>query len=82
MAVSCVSPIFWEQNPHELATWITELGGDRLVLSSDLGQLSAPPHPEGLRMLVSSLLDEGVAYEHLEQMLQHSGVSLYLTSMV
>jgi predicted metal-dependent phosphotriesterase family hydrolase len=72
VAVSCVSPIFWEQNPHELAGWISELGGDRLVLSSDLGQLSAPPHPEGMRMLVASLLDEGVAYEHLERMLQHN----------
>jgi len=72
VAVSCVSPIFWEQNPHELAGWITELGGDNLVLSSDLGQLSAPPHPEGLRMLVASLLDEGVAFEHLERMLKHN----------
>jgi hypothetical protein len=70
VAVSCVSPIFWEQNPHELASWITELGGDRLVLSSDLGQASAPPHPEGLRMLVASLLDEGVASEHLQAMMQ------------
>jgi hypothetical protein len=72
VAVSCVSPIFWEQNPHELAGWISELGGEKLVLSSDLGQLSAPPHPEGMRMLVASLLDEGVAYEHLERMLQHN----------
>src|SRR5919201_746227 len=76
VAVSCVSPIFWEQNPHELATWITELGGAQLVLSSDLGQLSAPPHPEGLRMLVASLLDEGLAYEHLERMLQHNPATL------
>src|SRR5436305_14129749 len=39
-AVSCVSPIFWEQNPHELAEWIKELGPSNLVLSSDLGQIS------------------------------------------
>jgi hypothetical protein len=76
VAVSCVSPIFWEQNPHELAGWITELGGENLVLSSDLGQLSAPPHPEGLRMLVASLLDEGVAFEHLERMLKHHPAKL------
>jgi hypothetical protein len=25
-----------------------------------------------MRMLVASLLDEGVAYEHLERMLQHN----------
>jgi hypothetical protein len=76
VAVSCVSPIFWEQNPHELAGWINELGPDNLVLSSDLGQMSAPPHPEGLRMLVASLLDEGVPAEHLQQMLQHNPARL------
>ena len=43
---------------------------------SDLGQLSAPPHPEGLRMLVASLLDEGVAFEHLERMLKHHPAKL------
>ena len=46
-AVSCVSPIFYEQNPSELASWIEALGGERLILSSDLGQASAAPHPEG-----------------------------------
>ena len=32
VAVSCCSPIFWEQKPDELAEWIEALGGDRLVL--------------------------------------------------
>jgi hypothetical protein len=68
VAVSCVSPIFWEQKPDELAAWIEELGGDRLILSSDLGQASAAPHPEGIRMLVSSLLDVGVDYDELAKM--------------
>ena len=68
VAVSCVSPIFWEQKPDELAAWIEELGGDRLILSSDLGQASAPPHPEGIRMLLSSMLDVGADYDQLEKM--------------
>jgi hypothetical protein len=68
VAVSCVSPIFWEQKPDELAAWIEELGGDRLILSSDLGQASAPPHPEGIRMLLSSMLDIGADYDELEKM--------------
>jgi hypothetical protein len=68
VAVSCVSPIFWEQKPDELAAWIGELGGDRLILSSDLGQASAAPHPEGIRMLLSSLLDVGVDYDELAKM--------------
>ena len=68
VAVSCVSPIFWEQKPDELAEWVQELGGDRLVLSSDLGQASAAPHPEGMRMLITSMLDVGAPYDELEKM--------------
>jgi predicted TIM-barrel fold metal-dependent hydrolase len=68
VAVSCVSPIFWEQSPDELAGWIGELGGDRLVFSSDLGQASAAPHPEGMRMLLTALLDVGADYDELEKM--------------
>jgi hypothetical protein len=68
VAVSCVSPIFFEQKPDELAGWIEELGGDRLILSSDLGQPSAAPHPEGIRMLISALLDVGAPYDELAKM--------------
>ncbi|MGH9305160.1 MAG: DUF6282 family protein, partial [Acidimicrobiales bacterium] len=68
VASSCVSPIFWEQQPGELASWITELKGDSLVFGSDLGQFAGPPHPEGLRMLFAALLELGVPYEYLEKM--------------
>jgi Family of unknown function (DUF6282) len=70
VSVSCVSPIFYEQHPSELAAWIKELRGENLILSSDLGQISAAPHPEGLRMMSATLLDEGVPYEYLERMLK------------
>ncbi len=76
VAVSCVSPIFYEQSPTELAAWIAELGGDRLVLSSDLGQASAAPHPEGLRMLLTSLLDAGAPYDELEKMTKANPATL------
>jgi len=68
VASSCVSPIFHEQEPSELAAWINEFEGENLVLGSDLGQVAGPPQPEGLRMLLSSLLGEGVPYEYLEKM--------------
>ncbi len=76
VAVSCVSPIFYEQKPAELAQWIKELGGQNLVLSSDLGQLSGPPHPEGLRMLVAALLDEGVPFDVLARMMRDNPAQL------
>jgi hypothetical protein len=68
VACTCVSPIFWEQQPGELAEWIMEFEGRNLVLGSDLGQYAGPPHPEGLRMLLAALLDLGVPYEFLERM--------------
>ena len=54
-----MSPTFYEQNPTEMAEWINALEGERLILTSDLGQYSAAPHPEGLRMILASLLDYG-----------------------
>jgi hypothetical protein len=68
VACSCVSPIFWEQQPGELAEWIIALRGENIVLGSDLGQFAGPPHPEGLRMLLAALTDIGVPYEYLEKM--------------
>lgn len=68
VAISCVSATFYEQTPAELAPIIDAHAGERLILSSDLGQASGPPHPEGMRMLLHSLLDEGVDYRALERM--------------
>jgi hypothetical protein len=68
VASSCVSPIFWEQQPAELAEWIIALQGESLVFGSDLGQYAGPPHPEGLRMLFAALLDLEVPYAYLEKM--------------
>lgn len=67
-AVSCVSPTFYEQDPEELTKWIEEIGPDNLVFSSDLGQPSAAPHPEGMRMLIRAMLDLGADYDALEIM--------------
>jgi hypothetical protein len=69
-AVSCVSSIFHEQDPAELAQWINDIGSDRLVLSSDLGQFASPPHPEGIRELVAAMLDLGVPADDLQRMLR------------
>jgi hypothetical protein len=72
VAISCVSSTFYEQTPHELAGWIMETKGDHIILSSDLGQGSGPPHPEGIRMLLWALLDEGVPAEYLQKMTQYN----------
>ena len=46
VASSCVSPIFWEQQPEQLAEWIEKAGGDHLVFGSDLGQYAARRTPK------------------------------------
>ncbi len=76
VAISCVSPTFYEQNPTELAEWIKALDGERLILTSDLGQYSAAPHPEGLRMIVATLLDYGVSRDMLVSMTQANPATL------
>ena len=76
VAISCVSPTFYEQNPTELAEWIKALDGERIILSSDLGQYSAAPHPEGLRMIVATLLDYGVSPDMLTSMTQEHPAAL------
>jgi hypothetical protein len=68
VALTSVSPTFWEQPTTEFSDAIKEMGGDRLILSSDLGQGSGPPHPEGLRMMLYTLLSDGVDYDELEKM--------------
>ena len=72
VSISCVSATFYEQTPHELAGWIMETKGDQIILSSDLGQGSGPPYPEGMRMLLYSLLDEGVPADYLQKMTQYN----------
>ena len=68
VASACVSLDFMDQAPAELAGWINEFDGEQLVFGSDLGQLGGPIHPEGMRMLLASLLASGVRYEALEKM--------------
>ena len=68
VALTMVSPYFYEQKPIELAEWIMEFKGENLVMSSDLGQVHGPPPPEGIRMALAALLQEGVPYEYLEKM--------------
>jgi hypothetical protein len=76
VAISCVSPTFYEQNPIELAEWIKALDGERIILTSDLGQYSAAPHPEGLRMIIATLLDYGVSRDALVALTQTNPAAL------
>lgn len=77
VACTIASPIFREQEPKELASWIDQMGTDRLILGSDLGSVPGPAHPEGLRMVLEALLAEGVRYDDLERMTKQNPVTVF-----
>src|SRR3989304_5549750 len=45
---------------------IKEVGAERCILSTDLGQAQTPPPPEGMRMAIASLLERGLSEEEVE----------------
>ena len=49
---------------------IREVGPERTVLATDLGQVHNPPPAEGLRMFLRVLLEKGVPFNHLEKMVK------------
>ena len=75
-AVTCVSPVLYEQKPKELAEMIRAVGASSIVLSSDLGQITSPPPPEGMRMLIQALLEAGIKPEEIETMAKRNPARL------
>lgn len=49
---------------------IREVGPERTVLASDLGQVHNPPPWEGLRMFIRVLLEKGISREGIKKMVQ------------
>ena len=47
---------------------IQELGAERFLISSDLGQEGNPTHPEGLRSYISALREAGITDEQIDIM--------------
>ncbi|MFC2058924.1 DUF6282 family protein [Chloroflexota bacterium] len=61
--------IAWMDMPT-LAETIKELGAERCLLSTDLGQAFSPPPPEGLKMTMSSMLEHGLSESEIELMVK------------
>ncbi len=53
-----------------IAQMIREVGPERTVLATDLGQVHNPPPAEGLRMFIRVLMEKGIPKEHLKMMVQ------------
>jgi hypothetical protein len=60
----------------EYARAIRELGAERVVLSSDLGQAGNPTHPDGLRAFIAGLKAEGIPEADLDLMTRRNPARL------
>ena len=63
-----ISPRWWTLSVGELAESIRKIGPERVVLSSDVGQLHNPPPVEALRLLFEILLEEGIPPDDIRRM--------------
>jgi len=60
----------------EVAHMIKEVGHENVLISSDCGQLKLPSPPEGIRLFINMLLDEGIEEDALHYMLKDSPIRL------
>ena len=63
-----ISPRWWTLSVSEMADSIRKIGPERVVLSSDVGQLHNPPPVEALRMLIEILLEEDIPPDDIRKM--------------
>ncbi|HUT50063.1 MAG TPA: DUF6282 family protein [Alphaproteobacteria bacterium] len=61
-------PRWWRVSIKDFAGAIRQIGPERMVLSSDCGQLHNPPEVEGLRIVCQLLLEEGLDEAAIKRM--------------
>jgi len=61
-------PRWWRVSIADFASAIRQVGPERMVLSSDCGQLHNPPEVEGLRIVCQLLLEEGLEEPAIKRM--------------
>jgi len=61
-------PRWWRVSITDFAGAIRQIGPERMVLSSDCGQLHNPPEVEGLRIVCQLLWEEGLKEKEIKRM--------------
>lgn len=69
-------PRWWRVSIADFAGAIRQIGVERMVLSSDCGQIHNPHEPEAMRMMCQLLLEEGFSEEEIKRMLHHNPAEL------
>ena len=52
----------------DYAKAIHDIGAEHCILSSDMGQVGNPLHPDGLQMLFDGLKKQGITQDQIDQM--------------
>jgi predicted metal-dependent TIM-barrel fold hydrolase len=55
-------------NAAEWARAIREVGAEHIILSSDLGQVNSPLHPDGMVAYFAALKKEGISEAQIDLM--------------
>ena len=67
--LSC-SPVMNRYDPKKFVEAIKIIGAERTILTTDMGQVTDPPQPEGMRMLIAVMLQLGVSETEVEFMVK------------
>ena len=68
LCYSSLSPAWRCISIEKVVEAINEVGAEHYILSSDLGQVHNPPPPEGFRIYISLLLENGIGPDELRIM--------------
>ncbi len=71
-----ISPRWWKLSVADLAGAIRKIGPERVVMSSDVGQLHNPPPVEALRLYIEILFEEDIPPEDIRRMVQNNPADL------
>ncbi len=69
-------PAWQSVNLEQMTKSIREIGPPHCVLATDFGQLHHPIPPEGLRMFVQMLLEQGISADDIRTMIVHNPARL------
>lgn len=62
--------------PKQYANMIKTIGAEHCVMSTDFGQVHNPPPPEGLRIFIRAMMDQGISQREIKMMVGENPAKL------
>jgi hypothetical protein len=63
-------------DPKILADSIKIVGAERCIMTTDFGQIDNPPAPEGLKLFITAMLENGISEKDVEMMVKKNPAKL------